>query len=587
MKKNRKIKIPLWIYFLLSLVLCLLPLWACSPQNGSPVILDLPEVITQVQHLESKIHVNPSPLPDILPPLPSRNLNISEPLPDIGNYHTYGLEDKDIAPADKITVEIYSSTEKSNGESPTEGWLTRVFDKFKARHETVNNKPIELRIRSIPSGAAARLITAGATKPNAYTPSNSLWLSMLKAQGVNYSTVAEGLVPNTAGLVISDSAYQAIAQNGEVTFDRLLDSILAGNLTVGYANPYESSTAMNLLYTIFWRAAGHQADGQPLTESDLNSQQVNSVFDTFQKRVVVTTTTTLDLLTIYQRQPDKLDTFPLEYQNYLNLKQQPEFNHLHFVSFGIAHDNPLVSFGWNSPEQEAALAKFTQFALSPEMQQLASEYGFVPGDDTPNIAPPIPDGEILLAAQKYWKKRKDLGRTVYLEMVVDVSGSMDGRPLNSLKEALKAATTNISKGNQVGLVSFADEPTKIVELDTYDELQQQRILTGIESLHAVGSTAIYDGLIVGMAELLAKKQQDPNGIYYLLLLSDGDRTTGLKFKRIQNLVASAGINILPIAYGDVNEQELKAIAYLTESTVKDGNRYNVKELMHQIFQTQM
>ncbi len=58
MKKNRKIKIPPWIYFLLTLVLCLLQLWACSPQNGSPVRLDLPEVITQVQHLESKITVN-------------------------------------------------------------------------------------------------------------------------------------------------------------------------------------------------------------------------------------------------------------------------------------------------------------------------------------------------------------------------------------------------------------------------------------------------------------------------------------------------------------------------------------------------
>ena len=65
------------------------------------------------------------------------------------------------------------------------------------------------------------------------------------------------------------------------------------NFLIGYPNPYSSSTALNLLYSIFWRGAGHQEDGQPLTIADLESPQVKSVFQGFQQQVLITTTTTL------------------------------------------------------------------------------------------------------------------------------------------------------------------------------------------------------------------------------------------------------------------------------------------------------
>lgn len=575
-------KVTRWLScFVVTLLLCLSSLWACSPDTGQ--VLLPADTTAQIQTLVNDLAINSSPLPEIL--TTTKPPPIAEPLPNLENYPVYG--DENPSNLNTISLEIYSSPEKSNPDSSTEDFLIEAVDKFNAQNQTIDGKKIEVSIRSIPSGAGARLIAAGATKPNAYTPSNSLWLSMLQAQGIDFETIAAQLVPNTAGMVLSKSAYQKLAKDGEVTFDRVLDAILAGNLTVGYANPYESSTAINLLYSTFWRGAGHHLDSKPLTQSDLNSQPVNSVFETFQNRLLVTTTTTLDLLKIYQREPDKLDAFPLEYQNYLNLKQQPEFKNLHFVSFGVPHQNPLVTFSWNSPEQEAALTKFARFVLSPRMQQLASQDGFVPVENTATVSPPQPNGEILLAAQKYWKHRKDLGRTVYMELVVDVSGSLEGEPINSLKEALRVATREVNPGNEIGLISFADTPTRIVDLNTFDQNQQQRLLAGIDSLNALGSTAIYDGLVVGLADLIAKQEQDPDGIFYLLLLSDGDRTTGLEFDRIKDVVANAGVRILPIAYGEVNYRELEAIAAFTETTVKDGNPDNVKELMHQIFQTQM
>lgn len=103
---------------------------------------------------------------------------------------------------------------------------------------------------------------------------------------------------------------------------------------MAYPNPYSSSTALNLLYTLYWRAAGHQQDGGQLTVAELQTPQVNSVFDQFQSQVLITTPTTLDLQELFLRDQSNLQAFPLEYQNYLSLRQVPGFENTEFVPFG-------------------------------------------------------------------------------------------------------------------------------------------------------------------------------------------------------------------------------------------------------------
>ena len=86
---------------------------------------------------------------------------------------------------------------------------------------------------------------------------------MLSSQGIKTKYTASSLVPNVGGFVLQEQVYRELGANGEVDFDKLLNAIASGQLSVGYPNPYSSSTALNLLYAIFWRGAGHQQDGQP------------------------------------------------------------------------------------------------------------------------------------------------------------------------------------------------------------------------------------------------------------------------------------------------------------------------------------
>jgi Ca-activated chloride channel family protein len=80
-----------------------------------------------------------------------------------------------------------------------------------------------------------------------------------------------------------------------------------------------------------------------------------------------------------------------------------------------------------------------------------------------------PIGEVssslLSQAQTLWKQRKDGGRTVYLQLIIDTSGSMNKEQrLSQLKKAITLASTAINDCNQVGLISFSDHPVRQMPL---------------------------------------------------------------------------------------------------------------------------
>jgi Ca-activated chloride channel family protein len=164
---------------------------------------------------------------------------------------------------------------------------------------------------------------------------------------------------------------------------------------------------------------------------------------------------------------------------------------------------------------------------------------------------------------------------------------MDGEPLKAVQEGLKAATTQINSGNQVGLVTFSDQVVRRLALAPFDRLQHQKFLAAIESLRADGGTAMYDGLMVALNELVAKKKIDPNGRFYVIVLSDGDSNAGFKLPDVQSIVAQSGIRVYPIAYGEVDKNQLEAIAALRESSVQTGDPKTVRDLLKGLFETNL
>jgi Ca-activated chloride channel family protein len=504
------------------------------------------------------------------------------------------LEDFPLAAAQPSTdanilyLEIFGSSEKSNADKQDERWLVDVAEAFNARQQTLGGKTIQVGIRFMPSVIGQRLIAAQRAKPAGYSPSTDLSLAFLESEGIKPTVIAPSLVPNYAGFVVREDLYRSLSQKGPASFDDLLGAILAGKVVLGYPNPYTSSISLNLLHTLLWQAAGHNQDGKPLTVKDLQSPAVTSVFDAFQKQVLVTTRTSRDLRDIFIRDPDKLQAFPLEYQNYVNLKSLPGFENTAFIPFGLPHRNPLVALPWTTAEQQQALQKFAVFAQGPDMQQKAQAVGWMVTDYLKQGKfPPLPQGEVIKTAQSFWKARKDSGKTVYMNLVIDTSGSMRGQRIQAVKAALKQAIQEINAGNYVGLVTFGDRPRRLVKLAPFDTRQQQRLLAALEEMNPDGSTAMYDGTLVALADLLAYKQKDPNGRFYLLLLSDGENNRGFSLSTVKDVLRYSDVRIYPIAYGEVNQAELQSVAALRESTVEAGDPQQVATILKELFQTNL
>jgi VWFA-related protein len=145
-------------------------------------------------------------------------------------------------------------------------------------------------------------------------------------------------------------------------------------------------------------------------------------------------------------------------------------------------------------------------------------------------------------------------------LAVDVSGSMAGEPMNQAKRALTEFLRGLDPADQVALLAF-DARVVLVQDFTNDRALLDQ---AIARLTPVGDTALYDGVLEA-----AKKAQSAVGRKLVVLLSDGQATTGLD-KRAASIEAArvSGAGVVAVGLGSAIDR-----AYLNELTAASGGRF--------------
>ncbi len=528
------------------------------------MVIAPPSEVTLESTIE-EINVNTvphEPMPvDIIPE------NLNKTLPDIDDSYPPQVRE-----TTSSYIEIFSSTEKAG--SGTDGWLTEAAGDFNDARIEIDGKQISLRLRAIPSGEAADYIISGKYRPDAYTPSNELWGEIIISQGVKAELVEERLVGNVAGILLTKAKKDELVNKyGEINTKTIVDAVANDELDMGYTNPFASSTGLNFLISALYA----------FDSSDLLSDKAVAGFESFQPNIPVVPYTTLQM-----REAAKsglLDGFVLEYQTYMNT---PEIRYYEFTPFGFRHDNPMYAIGELSGEKRKILNEFLQFTQQEKYQNLATEYGFNGLDEYKSEVEPV-GGDVVIQAQRLWKDVKN-AKPICAIFVVDISGSMDGKPLNSLKRSLLEGQKYIGGNNLVGLVSYSDDVNIDLPVAEFN-LDHRTLFAGaVYDMQAGGGTATFDAIAVAMQMLIEQKaagpDKDPNLKPRIFVLSDGETNKGHSLKDIRKILEEHGVPVYTIGY-NADIPALEEISNITEGACINADTEDVVYKLRNLFNAEL
>jgi len=206
--------------------------------------------------------------------------------------------------------------------------------------------------------------------------------------------------------------------------------------------------------------------------------------------------------------------------------------------------------------------------------------------------------DAVLAA--YQSELRRPATSIYL---LDVSGSMRGKRIEQVKNALEVLTG--AEGNsltarfvrfqhreRVILVPFSGsplQPARFAMEDTKSEADSYQALRNYASgLEAHGGTAIYSALEMAYGLANQELARDPDRIVTVVLLTDGENTQGLSYEDFRLRFEGGEANALqrvptfPILFGEASSRQLDEIAQLTGGRAFDGRRANLATVFKEI-----
>lgn len=157
-------------------------------------------------------------------------------------------------------------------------------------------------------------------------------------------------------------------------------------------------------------------------------------------------------------------------------------------------------------------------------------------------------------------RASETGRSVPLNLclILDHSGSMNGRALETVKKAALRLVDRLSRGDRLSVVVFDHRAKVLVPnqiIDNPDRIKQE-----INRLSAEGGTSIDEGLRLGIEELAKGKKET---ISQAFLLTDGENEHGDNKRCLKFASLAAGYNLTlnTLGFGDHwNQDVLEQIA---------------------------
>ncbi len=230
---------------------------------------------------------------------------------------------------------------------------------------------------------------------------------------------------------------------------------------------------------------------------------------------------------------------------------------------------PGGAFGGADPNRTQAMTggfdplRTTALQAAPPGKALT--VSIVPGRDAAMANGPAREQfllELTAAASEAGVGMGGAGRTaINLCLVIDRSGSMEGMPLEYVKQACGHVVDMLTPNDVLSIVTF--EETVDVLMAPQRVTNKQPIKDGLSRLMAGNTTNLYDGISVSLQQVLGGTEG--HRATRMVVLTDGDPTAGIKdFPSLTNLageIKQKGVSVTFLGFGpDYNEELLAGMA---------------------------
>jgi Ca-activated chloride channel family protein len=159
------------------------------------------------------------------------------------------------------------------------------------------------------------------------------------------------------------------------------------------------------------------------------------------------------------------------------------------------------------------------------------------------------EGQMLYTLIELGTGQSSMGKGMpfNLCLLLDRSGSMDGKKIENLKEAVKRVVDSLGEKDRISVVIFDDEVEAL--LTNQSPSNKAEIKNKIDSIIPRGGTQISDAMKKGIEEI--KKGASPNMVSRILLLTDGQTWDDEpKCEELSIEAKKAGISITAVGLGD-------------------------------------
>lgn len=440
-----------------------------------------------------------------------------------------------------------------------------------------------------------RSLQQGAAMPyDAIWPANHLWVELGDTQKVVRHEQSIMRSPVVLGLKQS-IARQLGWDKRTVRIQDILDAAEQKRFRLAMTSATQSNSGASAYLGFLYAMAGYP---DTLTLQNLQDPSVREKV----KRLLSTTNRSSGssgwLKEAFVQHPDRFDAM-FNYEalvieaNQALVKQGQEPLYAIYPQDGLSvADSPLGFIDKGDKSKEELFLKLQQYLLSSKVQQQIEGMGRRTGllgmtvanpdksvwnpawgiEADKNIASiPVPQQQVIQAALNLYQT--DLRKPSLTVWVLDVSGSMSGTGIDSLKQAMttlldpaQASEHLLQPGPQdiTYIIPFNNQVEAVWKVQGNDPAQLAAALRNVQSLEARGGTDLYAALVTALQQL-QPYQADGSLWHYLpaiVAMTDGrsDGTNRFAFQdALQALPFARDVPIHAIAFGDADAQQLQEL----------------------------